>query len=94
MWTYVDEEGLIENVTVRRKYKDGVHKNNTLIAHEGYALKLVGDEGFTDEFGNYHEPVYVYEVILPLTGDIYWYEAVLIQPGMEVVGQPNEEEVM
>lgn len=93
MWTYVDEEGLIENVTVRRKYLDGVHRSNQLLAHEGYALKLITDEGYTDEDG-YHPPTYSYQVTLPLNGDIYWYEAVLIEPGMDVISKPKKEEVI
>ena len=97
MWTYENIEGLMENVTVRRKYKDGVHRGTQLLAHEGYALHIIGDNGYTDEEGNYYPPTYSYQVTTSALNEadtIARYEAVLITPEMDVVGQPNEEEVM
>ena len=85
MWTYEEVENLIPNCTVRRAYKDGVHKNNRLIAHEGYAMHYIYDEGYTDEeTGYYFPPSYSYQVILGIGADIYEYEAVPITDDMEV----------
>lgn len=95
MWTSVDEEGLIPNCTVRRKYKDGVHMRNELHAHEGYAIHFISDNGYTDEeTGEYFQPLYTYMIGLPITQDIYLYEAVLITPGMEVYEKPTDTEIM
>lgn len=97
MWTYEDFEGLMANVTVRRKYKDGVHMITQLLAHDGYAMHVIGDNGYTDEEGNYTPPTYSYQVSTLAareTDTIARHEAVLITPEMDVVGQPNEEEIM
>ena len=94
MWTYEDIEGLIANCTVRKSYKDGVHKNYRLIAHEGYAMHMIGDEGFIDEEGNYTPPSYSYQVVMSATSNIYDYEAVLIEEGMEVYDKPSNEETV
>lgn len=79
MWEYEDIENLIENCTVRRKYKDGIHKQNELIAHKGYAMHLISDVGYTDAEEVYHEPRYSPFVIMGTNVNIYNYEAVLIQ---------------
>lgn len=98
MWTYEDVEGLMTNVTVRRKYKDGVHKQSQLLAHNGYVLHLLTDNGYTDEeTGVYYPPMYSYQVTT--SGDneaniISQYEAVLIEPGMDIVSAPNVEEII
>ena len=97
MWTYEDFEGLMTNVTVRRKYKDGVHKQSQLLAHDNYALHCITDEGFTDEEGNYYPPTYSYQVTTSASNEaniIIQYEAVLIEPGMDVVNKPNVEEIV
>ena len=94
MWTYEEIEGLIANCTVRKGYKDGVHKNYRLIAHEGYAMHYKEDLGYTDEEGNYYPPSYSYQVGCAATFDITLYEAVLITPDMEVFDVPNDTEVM
>lgn len=98
MWTYEDFEGLMTNVTVRRKYKDGVHKQSQLLAHNGYVLHLIGDEGYTDEeHGEYYPPMYSYQVTTSGDGEaelISQYEAVLIEPGMDIVSVPNVEETI
>lgn len=94
MWTYEDIEGLIANCTVRKNYKDGIHKNYRLIAHEGYAMHMIGDEGYTDEeTGEYFPPLYSYQVGMSASSNIYEYEAVLIEEGMEVNGGGNNETV-
>lgn len=79
MWTYEDFEGLMANVTVRRKYRDGEHKQSQLLAHNGYTLHLLGDEGTTDEEGNYYPPTYSYQVTTSASNEaniITQYEAV------------------
>lgn len=78
MWEYEDIEDLIENCTVRKKYRDGVHKQNELIAHEGYGIHLISDVGYTDEKDVYHEPRYSPFVIMGTNVNIYDYEAVLL----------------
>lgn len=98
MWTYEDFEGLMANVTVRRKYLDGEHVMTQLLAHEDYCLHQIDDEGYTDEHtGNYYPPTYSYQVTTSASSEaetIAIYEALLIQPGMEIVGVPKEEEIM
>lgn len=94
MWTYEDFEGILENCTIRKKYKDGVLKQIWIIAHEGYAIKFKADEGFTDEEGNYTPPIYSYYVIIGDEADIPKWEAVLIEEGMNVDGNPTNEEIM
>lgn len=63
MWTYEDVEGIIENVTIRRKSKNNVYTLCQLLAHEKYVLHVKGDEGYTDEEGNYFPPSYSIQVI-------------------------------
>lgn len=94
MWTYEEIEGLIANCTVRKGYKDGVHKNYRLIAHEGYAMRYIYDEGYTDEEGNYYPPSYSYQVGCGADTNIMEYEAVPITPDMEVFDKPVDTEVM
>ena len=85
MWTYEEIEGLIPNCTVRKEYKDGVHRSYRLIAHEGYAMHFIYDEGYTDEeTGEYFPPSYSYQVGCGASVNIYEYEAVPITPDMEV----------
>lgn len=94
MWTYENEEGIIEHATVRRKYLDGELKIIQLLAHEGYAMHYIHDEGFTDEEGNYYPPTYSYQVSGGTWLKIEEYEAVLIEEGMEVVNKPSKDEVI
>lgn len=97
MWTYEDVENLMENVTVRRKYKDSVHTLTQLLAHENYALRLVGDMGYTDEEGNYYPPTYSYQVTTAASNEaniITQFEAVPIEEGMEVIGLPKREDII
>jgi hypothetical protein len=77
MWTYEDNDTLIENIIVRAKYKDGVHKNNTLLPVNGYMIHFKNQET-QDEEGNSIEPSYSSQVILPIASSIYDYEAVKI----------------
>lgn len=95
MWTYEDFEGVIENCTVRKQYKDRVHSMTQLIAHEGYVMHYKTDLGYTDEeTGEYYPPSYSYQVYCPADFDVTEYEAVLITPGMEVYDKPTDTEVM
>lgn len=62
MYEYQDTEGLLEHITVRRKYLEGVHKQTQLLAHENYAIKNINDNGYTDEVtGEYTPPLYSYQ---------------------------------
>lgn len=98
MWTYDDIEGLMANVTVRRKYRDGEHRMTQLLAHEGYCLHQIGDLGYTDEeTGEYYPPTYSYQITTSASTEadiIAIYEAVLIEPNMDVVNKPTIEEII
>lgn len=76
MWTYEDEKK--ENYTLRKKFKDDVLKMYELIADTGYKMHLIGDEGYTDEEGNYFPPEYSEKVYLPVNANYNLYEAVEI----------------
>lgn len=53
MWTYTDDLSLIENITVRGQYKDGVLKFYEIYPMEGYVLRIpCMDEYLRDEEGN------------------------------------------
>ena len=92
MWTYENIEGLLENTTVIRKSKDGVHTLSQLLAHENYVLHQIGDVGFTDENGEYFPPTYSEQVTTSNKNEaitISLYEAVLIED--MITEQPEEE---
>lgn len=92
--TYTEEQGLIEHITVWWYYNaSNIHVMTRLIPDEGYALHYKYEET-VDEEGNPIEPLYSYNLYLPAAANIYDYEAVLIVPGMEVVGKPNDTEIM
>lgn len=74
MWTFIDEEK--ENYILRRKFKDDFLQMYELIANEGYKMHLIGDEGHTDEEGNFFPPEYADRVYLPVNADYNLYEAV------------------
>lgn len=77
MWNYVDEEGLIENCTVRKKYLNREYKRNELHAHKGYVLRCINDVEYIDEkTGEKYSPIYSKLVLLPISSDIYEYEAI------------------
>lgn len=64
MYDYENIEGLKDNITVCRKYKEGNYIMCELIAHKGYVLHLIGDEGYIDEeTGIFYPPVYSNKVI-------------------------------
>lgn len=97
-WTYNDIEGVLEHITVREKYRDGVLRSRQLLAHDGYAIYDTTEELYTDpETGEVYPPIYSYQVSLPLTSDYMRFRAKLIDDTMEVVGgtpTPPETEVM
>ena len=96
MWTYEDTEGILENITVRRKFKDGVHSMTQLLAHEGYAIHNINDVGYIDEeTGEYYSPTYSYQKTTSASNEVYLlanHIAVLIEEGMEIAGVLNKEE--
>lgn len=93
-WTYNDIEGLLDHITVREKYEDGVFTIRQLIAHDGYAIYDTTEELFTDpETGETFPPIYSYQVSMPISADYTIFRAIPIEPGMEVVGMPKPPEV-
>lgn len=93
-WTYKDIEEVLENITIREKYRDGTLSMRQLLAHEGYAIYDTTEELYTDpETGETFPPLYSYQVTLPISANYYIYKAIPIEPGMEVVGLPKEPEV-
>lgn len=76
MWTYKDKEE-IDNITIRKHYRDNKLAQIQLIAHDNYVLKLKDDNGYTDDEKIYHPPMYSKTVIGGTWLDINSYEAVL-----------------
>lgn len=94
VWAYIDKEGLLEHITVREKYCDGVLSIRQLLAHDGYAIYDTTEELYTDpETGESYSPTYSYQVSMPPSVDYTIFRAILITPGMEVVGLPDEPDV-
>lgn len=86
-WTYKDIEEVLENITIREKYRDGVLSMRQLLAHKGYAIYDTTEELYTDpETGEIFPPLYSYQVTLPIKADYNIYKAILIKDGMKVVG--------
>ena len=95
VWTYEDREGLLENITVRDKYRDGILAMRQLLAHEGYAIYDTTEELYTDpETGETSQPTYSYQVTMPVTADYTIFAAKFIDETMEVVGGRPETEEM
>lgn len=93
-WTYKEIEGVLDHITVKEKYRDGILAGRQLLAHEGYAIYDTTEELYTDpETGKTFPPLYSYQVSLPVSVNYYIYKAAPIEPGMEVVGLPKESEV-
>lgn len=93
-WTYNDIEGLLDHITIREHYEDGVLSFRQLLAHDGYAIYDTTEELHTNpETGEVLPPLYTYQVTMPLSVDYTVYKAIPIEPGMEVVGLPKESEV-
>lgn len=91
-YTHIDKEGILENITLREVYRDGVLRYRELYAHDGYAIYDTTEEPYTDpETGETYPPLYSYMVGLPASANYMIYRAILITPGMEVVGNPDEE---
>ena len=65
MWTYEDIEGLAENITVRKHYKDDELGLIEIIAHEGYAIHSVGNDAY-----------YSHNAYIPSLEDMSMFEAV------------------
>lgn len=84
MWTYEEKEGLLEHITVVYKYKDGIHKGYRLLAHNGYAIRYIEDEGYTDDEGIYHRLAYSKQINGGLWMNINDYVAEKINEEMEV----------
>lgn len=77
MWEYTEHNDIIPNCTVRKAFKDGVHKNTRLIANEGYKIHYKEDNGYTDEEGNYFPPSYSDQLVTAIDVDVAaMYEAV------------------
>lgn len=86
-WTYKEIEGVLDHITVKEKYRDGILAGRQLLAHEGYAIYDTTEELYTDpETGKTLPPLYSYQVSLPVSVNYYIYKAIPIEPGMEVVG--------
>jgi hypothetical protein len=86
-WTYNDVEGVLEHITLREKYRDGVLAGYQLRAHEGYAIYDTTEELYTDpETGETYPPTYSYQVSCGVMSNYMRYAAVPITPDMEVVG--------
>ena len=86
MWTYEEEEGVIENITVIRCYEDGEYVQLRIRAHKGYVIVRIDIQ--LDEEGNlkrdeqYPTVIYMhpdFEEILNL------YKAYPIEDWMKVV---------
>lgn len=85
MWVYEKKEGILKNITVVYKFLDGELKLIQLLAHKGYALRYINDEGFTDDYGNYYSPTYSYQVTGGAWLKIEDYEAVPIEDDTETI---------
>lgn len=84
-WTYNDIEGLLDNITVREKYRDGILTIHQLLAHDGYAIYDTTEELYADpEIGEVLPPIYSYQASLPPSVDYTIFRAVPIEPGMEI----------
>ena len=84
-------EGTLEHITIyeyRNEGSDAVVMRR-LVAHEGYAMYNTTVDTGVDEEGNPNPPTYVYTAYLPTSVPVTNYVAVLIEEGMEVVGQPT-----
>lgn len=96
-WTYTDTENVLEHITLREHYRDGVLNHRQLLAHNGYAIYNTTEELYTDlETGETYPPTYSYQVSCPLSVDYTIYRAKLIDETMDVVGgtpTPPETEV-
>jgi hypothetical protein len=92
-WTYVDREGLLEHITVREKYRDGVLSIIQLLAHENYAIYDTTQVCPIDpETNEPFPPIYSYQVSMGANMDYTRFRAVPIEDGMIVAGAPNEPE--
>lgn len=96
VWTYNDVEGVLEHITLREKYRDGVLAGYQLRAHEGYAIYDTTEELFVHpETGEVYPPAYSYQVNCGLQSNYMRYKATPITPDMEVNGDTNNNhEVM
>ena len=84
-WSYKDIEGLLDRITDREKYRDGILTIRQLLAHDGYAIYDTTEELYTDpETGEVLPPTYSYQASLPPSVDYTIFRAVPIEPGMEV----------
>ena len=85
-------EGLLENITVYEYADNSSVVMRELRAHEGYVIYDITEDRGTDEEGNDIPPIYTYSAYLPSSYPITNYAAILITPGMEVVGKRDELE--
>lgn len=90
MWNYEDIENLINNITVRKEYKDDIHRTTRLIPHKGYKVHFKEDIGYMDDEGIFHQPTYEDLIITDSQADINKYEAVSIEE-IEVVEEVENE---
>ena len=84
MWEEEEIEGMLENISIVKMYKNKELSIIKLLPHNGYVLHDIKEKGYTDEKGEYHQPYYSTSVYLPIDADIKEYEAVLIEKEKEV----------
>ena len=70
VWTHIDKEGLLDNITVREHYEDGVLAMRELMARTGYAIYNTTQGIEYDENGEPLPPTYFYGIYMPVLTDI------------------------
>ena len=88
MWTYEDDTNFMSNAILRRHYNgNGQYAMAELIPVTGYALHDINET---------EEPIMYYLTVSTSPNNeqylLDYYEAVLITPGMIIVGVPNPTE--
>lgn len=94
MWTYEYDYDFKENCTLKKKYKDSVHKSNQLIANDGYVLSDINEFDEVLEDGTIIPKVYYRSVQSTPDETFDNYIAVLEEEGMDIAGVTDEPEVM
>lgn len=86
MYNIPEDAYLIKEGLYRQDHEFQGHTLIRLYAAEGYAIYAVD---VPEE-----ERIYAYSVYLAINDSVDRYDVVLVEPGMEVVGKPNSEEVV
>lgn len=94
MVTFEEYEGMNENIHYYRVLQNGVHKANKIVPYEGYVISNINETETTDEYGNVYPKVYYRSKQAPITLDLSCFVAVPEEPGMDIAGNTDKEEVM